>query len=76
MVFYAITMRHIEMHLIETAHDVDAANAAGLDIFDDESCEQCHEQVGSTDAGFVAFVVCLDDEAEWIICAECANPVL
>lgn len=69
-------MRHIEMHLIETAHDVDAANTAGLDLFEDESCEQCHEQVGTTDDGFVAFVVCLDDEAEWIICAECANPVL
>lgn len=69
-------MRHIEMHLIETAHDVDAASVAGLDILDDERCEQCQESVGVTDDGFVAFVVCLDDEAEWIVCAGCADAVL
>ena len=64
------------MHLIEEPHDVDAANTAGLDLFEDESCEHCHTRVGVTDAGFIAFVVCLDDEAEWITCAECATPVL
>lgn len=64
------------MHLIEDTHDVDAANVAGLDILDDERCEHCSAVVGTTDAGFVAFVVCLDDESEWITCAECADAVL
>ena len=77
--FYDKTMmRHIEMHQIENAEDLRQANAVGLDIAEDEVCENCYEAVGeSTDAKkFAPFLLVLDDEAEWVVCVECATPVL
>jgi hypothetical protein len=50
---------------------------AGLDVYDSEICEECGVEVGENSAGkFVSFVVLLDDESEWIVCANCASPVL
>lgn len=71
-------MRHIEMHLIESSKDVQTCNLSGLDVEDDERCEECFIPVGeSVDSSkFVPFVLCLDDEAEWVVCAQCASPVL
>ena len=69
-------MRHIEMHLIESSKDTTSANNVGLEIGDNESCEECFKPVGDVDGTFVPFVFLLDDEAEWIVCAECATPVL
>jgi hypothetical protein len=69
-------MIHIELHVIENPEDLDAAETAGLGNYESESCESCFEAVGTTDDGFVPFVVALDDEAEWIVCAECAEPIL
>ena len=77
--FYDKTMmRHIEMHQIENAEDLRQANNVGLDIAEDEVCENCYEAVGeSTDAKkFAPFLLVLDDEAEWVVCVECATPVL
>lgn len=65
------------MHVIETVRDLSLAETAGLDIFATETCEDCFEAVGELESGvFKQFVVLLDDESEWIICAQCANPVL
>jgi hypothetical protein len=64
------------MHLIENSKDKTSANTVGLEIGDDEICEECFKSVGDTKSNFVPFVFLLDDEAEWIVCAECASPVL
>jgi hypothetical protein len=72
-----LMMRHIEVHLVENAEDQDALNHAGFSLAEVESCEQCFEEVASVpDSKFVPFVVCLDDEEEWIVCATCAEPIL
>jgi hypothetical protein len=69
-------MRHIEMHVIETVRDLDLADTAGLDVYETESCEECFEPVGEDSGNFKPFVVLLDDESEWIVCSNCASPVL
>ena len=69
-------MRHIEMHLIESSKDSASANNVGLEVGDDEICEECFKPVGEVAGTFVPFLLLLDDEAEWIVCAECAKPVL
>lgn len=75
--FYDKTMKHFEAHTIENSEDVRIANEIGLDVFDDETCEKCLRGVGETDMEkFIPFVVLLDDESEWIVCMECASPVL
>lgn len=70
-------MRHIEIHVIENTQDVILASKAGLDVYDSETCEECSHEVGDS-AGkvFVPFLVLLDEDSEWIVCATCANPVL
>lgn len=75
--FYDKTMRHIEIHLIENTHDLVLASQAGLDVYDSETCEECSHEVGETDAkSFTPFLVLLDEDSEWIVCAKCANPIL
>jgi enoyl-[acyl-carrier-protein] reductase (NADH) len=69
-------MRHIEMHVIETVKDLELADVAGLDVYATETCEECFEQVGEDVGNFKKFVVLLDDESEWIVCENCASPVL
>lgn len=71
-------MRHIEMHLIESSKDIQTSTISGLDVDEDETCEECFNPVGEVEGSskFVPFVLCLDDEAEWVVCAECASPVL
>lgn len=77
MMFYDKSiMRHIEMHLIESSRDVQSANAVGLETSDDEICEECLVPVGEVKDKFVPFVLLLDDESEWVVCADCASPVL
>ncbi len=71
-------MRHIELHTIENAEEQRLANEIGLETSDFESCETCFEPVGELADGkkFVPFLLALDDESEWIVCLECAKPVL
>jgi hypothetical protein len=71
-------MRHIELHTIENSKDVVAARQIGLEIGDGEICEECFKQVGESPLSnkFAPFVYVLDDEAEWVVCIECASPVL
>ena len=66
------------MHQIENAEDQRQAINVGLDIADDEVCETCYEPVGESVDGkkFTPFLLVLDDEAEWVVCVECASPVL
>lgn len=71
-------MRHIEIHTIENSKDVATANQVGLEVAGAETCEECFKQVGETPVSkkFVPFVLALDDEAEWVVCFECASPIL
>lgn len=69
-------MRHIEMHVVESLHDFSLAEIAGLDVYEEETCEECFEKVGELELKFIPFVVLLDEESEWIVCMECAKPVL
>lgn len=64
------------MHVIETVRDLDLADTAGLDVYSTEACDECFEPVGEDAKNFKPFVVLLDDESEWIVCANCASPVL
>jgi len=70
--------RHIEMHLIENSKDLQLAETSGLDVYEDDKCENCYRLVGDSGDSkvFVPFLIILDDEAEWIVCKECAEPVL
>jgi hypothetical protein len=54
------------------------AAEAGVEAFSAEVCEVCSKEVGDTlnAYDFKPFVVVLDDEAEWIVCTLCAEPVL
>lgn len=76
--FYDKSMRHIELHTIESSKDVATANQIGLEVAGAETCEECFKQVGETPVSkkFVPFVLALDEEAEWVVCFECASPIL
>ena len=71
-------MRHIELHIISTAEDVEFAELSGLvELTDNEVCESCGNEVGFDHYGdFVPLCVVLDDINEWIVCLECADPVV
>ena len=71
-------MRHIELHTIESSKDVATANQIGFKVDNAETCEECFQQVGESPVSkkFVSFVLALDDEAEWVVCFECASPIL
>lgn len=70
-------MRHLEAHLIESPHDIVLAEKAGLDIYEDDTCDNCHEPIGESRVEkFIPFVILLDDESEWVVCATCAEPIL
>lgn len=74
----SVMMRHIELHTIENSEDQRLANEIGLETSDNEVCENCYAQVGVsfTGSSFNPFLIALDDESEWIICLECAEPLL
>jgi hypothetical protein len=76
--FYDKPMRHIELHTIESSKDVATANQIGFKVDNAETCEECFQQVGESPVSkkFVSFVLALDDEAEWVVCFECASPIL
>ena len=79
MVLYDKTMRHIEMHVISNTSDERLANLAGLDTYDDDSCAQCKEPLGtesSDKTGFKAYVILLDEDSEWVVCVSCATPTI
>lgn len=71
------TMRHLELHLINNAEDQRVAQEIGLDVFDEETCQNCLQSVGDSRGNkFVPFALVLDDQEEWIVCSDCASPVL
>jgi hypothetical protein len=74
-------MRNLELHTFETDTDIDEAIQSGLlepNSFRQTECLSCNAPVGFIDElGFIPFVYVIDDEdREWFICLECAEPVL
>ena len=70
-------MRHIEVHVLETSKDIASANQIGFEVDASETCEECYKSVGVSISGkFTPFCFVLDDEAEWVVCTECASPIL
>lgn len=70
-------MKHIEVHLIESNRDVDAAVGCGLldGPFAIDPCEHCGDEVGAL-GQFHPFVVVLDEDDQWTLCYECALPLV
>lgn len=70
-------MRHIELHTIENSGDQRIANEIGIESGDNEVCENCYEPVGFAGDSFKPFLIALDEEdSAWVICLDCAEPVL
>ena len=74
-------MRSIEVHLIETASDVDTAIRNGLVAdpaeLDHVECAACSDVVGLVDGVFYEFALLLDERDEcWFICYPCIEDVV
>jgi hypothetical protein len=71
-------MMHIEIHVIQTDRDVDAAVQCGLldGPFEVEPCHNCDAEVGSL-GDFEPFAIVLDETDDpWIVCYDCALPII
>ena len=75
---YAITMKHIEIHVMRTSNDAELAQLAGLiELEDEEHCDHCSELVAFNGrGGFDACAVVLDEDIVFLICVGCLAPVL
>jgi hypothetical protein len=74
-------MRSLELHVIETASDVDDAVTAGVLLPEnlvETECSDCSEGVGySGIEEFAPFSVVIDENnRDWVLCTECASPVI
>lgn len=74
-------MRALEVHIIETASDIDLAIQAGLlepHRLDSSACAECEELVGygSNVDDFEPFCVVIDiDDNDWVVCIDCSAPL-
>lgn len=79
-------MRSIEIHLLETASDIDTALLNGLLLpgqVNGLRCVACSEEVGHVSGlsvelvSFQAFAVLLDERDEaWFVCYDCLEEVI
>lgn len=79
-------MRSIEVHLLETASDIDAALMNGLlspSQVNGLHCAACSDEIGHASGvsteylSFQAFAVLLDERDEpWFICYDCLEEVI
>ena len=71
------SMRHIEIHVIESELDSIAATSSGLltDPFFSGYCSTCADEVGVLDETFEPYVVVLEGDDDWILCSYCAEAV-
>ena len=73
-------MKHIELHIIETARDVESACLSGLlgnGEIDGLVCSTCEESIGEVNGVLYAFALVLDEtDNAWFVCLDCASPVL
>jgi hypothetical protein len=73
-------MRSIELHVINTASDVDTAIANGLaepEELDLAECAACSDEVGHVDGAFLAFALLIDErDVPWFICYACVEDAI
>jgi hypothetical protein len=73
-------MRSIEIHLLETASDVDTAIRIGLVEplqLDVAKCAACSDDVGHVNGAFSTFALALDErDVPWFLCYECVEDVV
>lgn len=72
-------MKSYEVHLIESAADIDLAEIAGLnDGVDTYECANCWEAIGELEDGtFEPYVITLTSEDEgYSVCIDCSAPVI
>jgi hypothetical protein len=73
-------MKHIELHIIETARDVETACLTGLlarEDVDGLACSSCEDSVGEVDGVVYGFGLVLDEtDTSWVVCLDCVAPVL
>jgi hypothetical protein len=74
------SMRHLEVHVIETEHDIDLALQAGLVTagqLSHSECSDCADLVGHAGESFSPFVVVIDEyDFDWAVCSDCASSVI
>lgn len=71
-------MKSLELHVLEQPNDIDLAALAGLiELTDNELCESCGSEVGYDRLGnFTPICVVIDAEQEWVVCLDCAEPII
>jgi hypothetical protein len=73
-------MRSIELHVINTASDVDTAISNGLaepEELDLAECAACSDEVGHVDGLFLSFALLLDERnVPWFACYACLEDVI
>jgi hypothetical protein len=73
-------MRSIELHVIESASDVDTAIRNGLaepEEIDLAECAACSDEVGHVDGLFLAFALLIDErDVPWFICYACLEDAI
>jgi hypothetical protein len=73
-------MRSIELHIINTASDVDTAIRTGLaeqEQLDSAQCSACSDEVGQVNGLFYEFALLLDArDVPWFACYECLEDVI
>lgn len=72
-----MSIRSVELHVVETEHDEHLADLAGLDLpGDGDVCEHCEAVVGQVRGRFYQYVIALDERGCWFFCVPCAGPTV
>jgi len=73
-------MRSLEVHLFETERDVDLAIRSGTALPEQIAitrCIDCSDPAGYGAGEFQAFILVIDEnDQDWILCCDCAGPIL
>lgn len=75
-------MRSLEVHYFETERDLELALNSGLILPEQiasTDCSECSEKVCYSDphCKFAPFVLVIDEnDQDWVLCEECASPIL
>lgn len=75
-------MRSLEVHVFETERDIDLALGAGIVLPEQlasSRCIECADGIGYSSTGpvFGSFVLVIDEnDQDWLLCHECASPIL
>lgn len=75
---YAITMKHIEIHVMRTPRDAELAELVGLiELQEEEHCDHCSELIAFNGrGGFDPCAVVLDEDTVFLLCVGCLVPIL